>query len=94
MQGSYQHLDGGWAMWGWRVLTGDSVFRLKLNATGAWERVDFVAKKGKDGIDGGFYGTKVSQLILPGPALILSVHDGGGFYSEYGTKERYSSALT
>lgn len=56
--GSYKHLDGGWAMWGWRVLTGDTVFRLKLGNDDQWQRIDFTAKKGKDGIDGGFYTTK------------------------------------
>ena len=29
--GSYGALDGGWAMWGWRALTGDNVFRLRLD---------------------------------------------------------------
>ena len=45
-------------MWGWRVLTGDTVFRLKLGKDDAWQRIDFEAKKGKDGIDGNFYPTK------------------------------------
>ena len=59
--GSYTCLDGGWAVWGWRVLTGDHVFRLKYGDDGAWTRFDFVAKRpksgGKDGIGGAFYAT-------------------------------------
>ena len=37
-------LDGGWALWGWRALTGDHVFRLKLSGE-LWTRHDFKAKK-------------------------------------------------
>jgi len=55
--GSYKHLDGGWAMWGWRVLTGDHCFRLRLTGD-VWSRTNFDAKRGKDGIDGTFGGTQ------------------------------------
>jgi hypothetical protein len=60
--GSYKHLDGGWALWGWRVLTGDHVFRLELEDD-KWLRRDFEAKRckaAKDGIDGVFKSTKES----------------------------------
>ena len=37
--GSYNHLDGGWCVWGWRVLTGDHCFRLTLDkAKNVWTR--------------------------------------------------------
>ena len=33
--GSYQALDGGWAMWAWHTLTGDRVFGLSRKG-GGW----------------------------------------------------------
>ena len=57
--GSYAHLDGGWAVWGWRVLTGDHCFRLSLE-NNKWSRTNFEAKKGKDGTDGAFRSAHLS----------------------------------
>jgi hypothetical protein len=50
-------LDGGWAVWGWRALTGDHVFRMKLDekameadGTIKWGRFNVDCKKNeKDG---------------------------------------------
>ena len=58
--GTYNALDGGWAVWGWRVLTGDNCFRLKYDETAKeWRRIDFEAKMsdGQGGTGGAFRGT-------------------------------------
>ena len=76
--GSYAALDGGWALWGWRVLTGDHVFRLKLQDSGNWVRMNFTAKKAKnssEGIGGAFYETKEkfsSAQVQPSYRLTVS----------------------
>ena len=54
--GSYGALDGGWAVWGWRVLTGDHCFRLTLDE-GRWHKTTFEASRGENGIDGMFRAT-------------------------------------
>jgi len=38
--GSYANLSGGHAVWAWRAMTGDHVFRLRKRETG-WGRLDF-----------------------------------------------------
>ena len=41
--GSYIALSGGFAVWAWRALTGDNVFKLKKGEDG-WTRLDFKNK--------------------------------------------------
>ena len=81
--GSYAHLDGGWAVWGWRVLTGDHCFRLSLE-NNKWSRTNFEAKKGKDGIDGAFRSTKESYTTDEAWALILNYIEAKGLLSASG----------
>ena len=57
--GSYNALDGGWAVWGWAVLTGDHVFRLSFGEKSQkWERKDVEAKRVKGETSAAFYSTK------------------------------------
>ena len=57
--GSYGALDGGWAVWGWAVLTGDHVFRLSFSEDKKkWERKDVEAKRVKGETSAAFYSTK------------------------------------
>jgi hypothetical protein len=57
--GSYEALDGGWALWGWHVLTGDHVFRLSTSNGKTWKRLDFKpAPQPKDKRDFDFYTTE------------------------------------
>ena len=46
--GSYSHLAGGFVPWGWRVLTGDTVFQVKCNDEGSWERLNIKCGIGTD----------------------------------------------
>ena len=83
--GSYSHLDGGWAVWGWRVLTGDHCFRLTLDkASKKWSRTSFEAKRGADGIDGTFRGTSESYSIDEAWNLILNYIEAKGLLSASG----------
>lgn len=47
--GSYSHLAGGFVPWGWRVLTGDTVFQVKCIDDGSWERLNIECGIGADG---------------------------------------------
>jgi len=57
--GSYAALDGGWAVWGWAALTGNTCFRLKWDASAQkWKKLGFEAKRETDGSTAGaFLGT-------------------------------------
>ena len=81
--GSYAHLDGGWAVWGWQVLTGDHCFRLSLEE-GEWKKTDFHASKGKSGIDGRFVPT--GEAFTPDQAwnLILNYIEAKGLVGASG----------
>ena len=82
--GSYQALDGGWAVWGWRVLTGDHCFRLKLGDGGAWTRLNFEAKRpkagGDEGIGGAFRST--TEAYSSQQVWIGSSSSGGGGHQQ------------
>lgn len=58
--GSYEALDGGWALWGWLALTGDNVFSLSAKDGGkSWQRENFKCQQNpKDKRAAGFYRTK------------------------------------
>ena len=80
--GSYSHLDGGWAVWGWRVLTGDHCFRLSLDGDKKkWSRTDFEAKRGKNGIDGAFRSRSESYTPDETWNLILNYIEAQGLVS-------------
>ena len=86
--GSYSHMDGGWAVWGWRVLTGDHCFRLTLDGSKTkWTRTNFEAKRGKDGTDGEFRGTSESYTIDETWNLILNYIEAKGLLAASGGKQ-------
>ena len=88
--GSYEHLDGGWALWGWRVLTGDHVFRLKMTDKQGWKRLNFTAKKGKtveEGIGGAFYETKEAYSSKQVWNLILNYLESDCLVAASGGKD-------
>jgi hypothetical protein len=80
------HLDGGWAVWGWRVLTGDHVFRLKFE-DGKWARVDFSAKRGKEGVEGLWRSTDEKFTNQQMWNLILNYIDDKSLIAASGGKE-------
>jgi len=84
--GSYNALDGGWAMWGWRALTGDYCFRLKLEGK-AWKRTDFEMKRSKTEIDGAFYGTQEQYSSEDIWKLILNYMEDDSLTAASGGKD-------
>ena len=86
--GSYEALDGGWAVWGWAVLTGDHVFRLKYEENEKkWSRLDVKARRGKEGTECGFYGTSETYGKDEMWNLILNYVDDKSLVAASGGKE-------
>ena len=86
--GSYNALDGGWAVWGWRVLTGDNIFRLKYDdGAKEWKRWDFECRRGKEGIDASVRSTKESFSKDLAWNLILNYIDDKSLIAASGGKE-------
>jgi hypothetical protein len=81
--GSYGCLDGGWATWGWRVLTGDHCFRLTLS-DGKWHKTTFEAKRDANGIDGLFYDTNEDYSPDEAWNLILNYVEAKGLVGASG----------
>jgi len=68
--GSYKALDGGFASWAWRALTGDTVFRLKCVDGRVWQRLDFKNEtSAKDKRECGFYVSE--EKYTPDEAWVL-----------------------
>jgi len=84
--GSYGALDGGWAMWGWRALTGDNVFRLRLDGD-QWKRIDFEMKRATGEIDGTFRATRESHATDDVWKLILNYMEDRSLVAASGGKQ-------
>ena len=69
--GSYASLDGGFAAWAWRALTGDNVFRLSCVDGRVWQRLDFKNLPSQTGDKRacGFYAT--DEKYKPDEAWVL-----------------------
>lgn len=88
--GSYDALDGGWAVWGWAVLTGDHVFRLKFEENeNKWSKMEVKCKRGKagEGTDMLLYGTDESYTKDEMWNLILNYTDDKSLIAASGGKE-------
>ena len=85
--GSYAGIDGGWAVWGWHVLTGDHCFKLRLDEQSKkWRRLNVECKRNPKRE---VYFRNTSEQYTPDECwnLILNYIEAQGFVAASGGKQ-------